>query len=123
VEECGKTDGGAREMTIEEKIIAVALKAGWRDCRRATLIGRKRSTIIVGNRPEFNHLRWPYKPLPNWPGSLDAMAEIEATMDLDQCLFYDKRLAEATATFTWKATAPERFDAWGITMKLWKEGE
>jgi hypothetical protein len=136
-------------MTIEEKKIAVSLKVGWtwRTHDRA-------SGHCWPHEPGYPmHEGWwvvaDPKPIhgreltgvPNWPGSLDAMHELECFLvtDHDTCHQYAIFLEDIVQKWmlkhpqeckygdlwfwTNRATAAQRFEAFGLTMGLWKEGE
>lgn len=140
-------------MTIEEKKIKVALKVGIADryliqkegwfykqnsCgyvqlpQDAGVFSKQEAELEVKGCSEIRIVK---ATLPNWPGSLDAMAELECLLTERQQVWYLQRLNQVRlrqgiggmiACMIDKlafATAAQRFHAFGLTMGLWKEGE
>lgn len=67
--------------------------------------------------------RFDYKSLPNYPEDLNACAEMEKGLTLEQRVTYSNNLAKICGTQFEKcfATAPQRCEAFLRTLNLWKE--
>jgi len=123
-------------MTIDEKRIKAAIFLKWTDVERATSNG-----MVCGKPPVgsgyvvgLNSMAWF-----NLDSDLNAMHEAEKVLDDKQKTEYStflfvlqgadlKRMQrdmdeDEQWWYVATATAPQRFEAFGLTLGLWKEGE
>lgn len=77
-----------------------------------------------------------YFESPDYPNDLNAMHEAEKVLTIEHCVIYEKLLTNAanrnyrddtldipSQHLCWGVKCEQRFDAFGITCGLWKEGE
>lgn len=107
-------------MNKEAQRIAIAEACGWKPHADGFWYKTKKHPLIRGG-----------KELPDFPNDLNSMHEAEKVLTDDQLFSMDNRLYEVcngsselmVETFTWRATASQRSEAFLRTLNLWKESK
>ena len=115
------------ELTREQKRIRIAEACGWTG--PFGLFGPSGKCAIIslgeclhGTPPDDNGKpedECRYRPVPDYFGSLDAMAEAEKTLTTDQAHEYYRVLELELGWEYASAKANERSEAFGKTLNLW----
>ena len=96
-------------MTQEQKRIKIAEACGWKHIERLR-------TGWYGC-----HEQSPFEELPDYFSDLNACHNMEKSLcSIDHWIRFEKYLAELGTKFIWHATATQRAEAFGLTLKLWK---
>lgn len=107
-------------MTSEKKKkqIKIAEARGWHDIKQNPLCLSDHRQLVGFNASNLIEL-W---GIPNYFSDLNACHEMEEDLTLEQRVEYSNNLARICGTEKEKiyATASQRAEAFGLTLKLWK---